>query len=65
MELTKNKHPGNPEISILILGNNLIHPEQLKYILEQHNYKVSNASSDREAGALISKHKPQIIISRI
>ena len=63
MELTKNKHPGNPEISILILGNNLIHPEQLKYILEQHNYKVSNASSDREAGALISKHKPQIIIS--
>lgn len=53
------------EITILIVEINSTEAERLRYTLKQHNYQVLTASNGKEAVALISEHKPQIVISCI
>jgi len=50
---------------ILIVEDSPTQIEQLKYILEQKEYRVSVANNGKEALALIKKRKPNIIVSDI
>ncbi len=52
-------------IEILIVEDSPTQAEQLKYILEQHGYKVSAANNGKQALALLDKHKPTLVISDI
>ena len=55
----------NQEIAILVVEENLLQAEQLRHILERHNYKVSVEPNAMAALDEIGRTKPQIIISAI
>lgn len=50
---------------ILIAEDSPTQAEQLKHLLEQHNYNVVVAKNGREALSLVNEHKPSLIISDI
>jgi len=50
---------------ILIIEDSPTQAEQLRYILERHNYRVSTAFDGREALSAIAVRKPALIISDI
>lgn len=52
-------------IEILIVEDSPTQALQLKYILEQHRYRVSVASNGKEALVLLNEHIPHIVISDI
>ncbi len=52
-------------VDILIVEDSPTQAEQLKYVLEQHHYRVTAANSGRQALALVDKHKPALVISDI
>jgi len=54
-----------PGIEILIVEDSPTQALQLKYLLEQNGYRVITAANGRFALTILSKHKPQIIISDI
>ena len=55
----------NEEILILILEDSLTQAEELKFILEEHNYKVEHALNGEDALQKLEKIEPDIIISDI
>ncbi len=55
----------NNHFEILIVEDSLTQAEQLKYILEQHDYRVSVVHNGKEALAFMSRHKPKLVISDI
>jgi DNA-binding response OmpR family regulator len=55
----------NNHVEILIVEDSLTQAEQLKYILEQHDYRVSVVNNGKEALAYMSRHKPKLVISDI
>jgi len=59
------KNAENDIYQILIAEDSPTQAEQLKYLLEQHNYKVIIAKDGKEALRLVIKHKPSIVISDI
>ncbi|MHB9072283.1 MAG: response regulator [Desulfobaccales bacterium] len=50
---------------ILIVEDSPTQAEQLKYVLEQHGYRVSIARNGREAMDFLATHKPDLVISDI
>ena len=50
---------------ILIVEDSPTQAERLRYVLEQHGYRVSMARNGREAMDLLAKHKPKLVISDI
>src|SRR3990170_1561010 len=63
--MTSQKGTMKNGVEILIVEDSPSQAEQLKHILEQHDYSVSVAINGKEALALINKHKPTIVISDI
>jgi PAS domain S-box-containing protein len=59
-ERTRNNH-----VEILIAEDSPTQADQLKYILEQHNYSVSIATNGKQALALMDHQKPTLVISDI
>ncbi len=55
----------NQQVEILIAEDSPTQAEQLKYLLEKHNFLVSVANNGEEALALLRQHKPAIVISDI
>jgi len=55
----------NNHVEILIVEDSSTQAEQLKYILEQHDYRVSSVHNGKEALAFMSRHKPKLVISDI
>jgi len=52
-------------VEILIVEDSSTQAEELRYILEQHDYQVMVARNGKEALHLLSGHRPTIIISDI
>jgi CheY-like chemotaxis protein len=52
-------------VEILIAEDSPTQAEQLKYLLEQHGYKVSAANNGKQALSLFSEHKQALVISDI
>jgi two-component system sensor histidine kinase/response regulator len=50
---------------ILVIEDSLTQAENLRYMLEEHNYHVRVASNCREALAMMDKSKPEIIITDV
>ncbi len=50
---------------ILVVEDSLTQAEQLRYILEKHNFRVSTAANGREALNAVSRRRPSLIISDI
>src|SRR3990170_9014172 len=63
--MAPQKRTMNSGIEILVVEDSPTQAEQLKHILEQHDYSVSVANNGKEALSLINKHKPTIVISDI
>ena len=63
--MAPQKRTMNNGIEILVVEDSPTQAEQLKHILEQHDYSVSVANNGKEALSLINKHKPTIVISDI
>lgn len=63
--LEKDAKPEINGIEILIVEDSPTQALQLQYLLEQNGYQVITAANGRLALAILSKHKPQIIISDI
>ena len=61
----KDNNLENSRAEILIVEDSPTQAEELKYVLERHNYGVSVASNGIEALSLIKLHKPTIVISDI
>jgi two-component system sensor histidine kinase/response regulator len=61
--LQKNGAKGGEEI--LIIEDSPTQAEHLRYILENHSYRVSTAANGKEALAAIAVRKPALIISDI
>ncbi|MDP2337069.1 MAG: response regulator, partial [Bacteroidota bacterium] len=62
----KNKKNSENEVDqILIAEDSPTQAEQLKYLLEKHNYKVIVAKDGKEALRLVGKHAPTLVISDI
>lgn len=57
---TKNGH-----VKILIVEDSPTQAEELKYLLEKHNYTVLTASDGKKALALLKQHRPAVIVSDI
>jgi len=55
----------NNRIEILIVEDSPTQAEELKYILEQHNYKTLVAYNGKEALSLLESAQPDIVISDI
>lgn len=55
----------NNRVKILVVEDSPTQAEQLRYILEQHEYDVSVAQNGVEAFAHIKRQKPMIVISDI
>lgn len=53
------------QVEILIAEDSPTQAEQLRHILEQHDYRVSVAGNGQEALALINKNRPMIVITDI
>lgn len=56
---------GTVKGDILIAEDSPTQAEQLKYLLEKHDYRVIAAGNGREALDLLQVHKPEIVISDI
>ncbi|MFH0921375.1 MAG: response regulator, partial [Fibrobacterota bacterium] len=52
-------------VEILIVEDSLTQQEKLKYLLERHHYRVTTANNGKQALALLSAHKPSLIISDV
>ena len=52
-------------LEILIIEDSPTQAERLRYVLEQHGYRVSMAGNGREAMDLLANHKPDLVISDI
>jgi hypothetical protein len=71
MQKTKTEMKKDSESSthekpeILIAEDSLTQAEQLKHLLESHDYKVTVANNGKEAIDKLSKHKPALVISDI
>ncbi|HEY9073675.1 MAG TPA: response regulator, partial [Desulfobaccales bacterium] len=50
---------------ILIVEDSPTQAERLRYVLEQHGYRVSIAGNGREAMDLLADHRPSLVISDI
>lgn len=50
---------------ILIVEDSPTQAERLRYVLEQHGYRVSTAGNGREAMDLLANHQPNLVISDI
>ena len=50
---------------ILIVEDSATQAAQIKYLLESHHYKVLVTQNGQQALALLSKHKPSLVISDI
>jgi len=50
---------------ILIIEDSPTQAERLRYVLEQHGYRVSMAGNGREAMVSLANHKPDLVISDI
>ena len=50
---------------ILIVEDSPTQAERLRYVLEQHGYRVSLARNGREAMDLLANHRPSLVISDI
>ncbi|TAL58989.1 MAG: hybrid sensor histidine kinase/response regulator [Bacteroidetes bacterium] len=53
------------KIKVLIAEDSQTQAEQLKYLLETHNYKVIVSKDGKEALGMVIKHKPSLVISDI
>ena len=62
--MAPQKRTMNSGIEILVVEDSPTQAEQLKHILEQHDYSVSVANNGKEALSLINKHKPTICYQR-
>ena len=62
MKPRKNKNNG---IEILIAEDSPTQAEQLRYLLEGHDYKVAVAENGRKALESIRRHRPSLLISDI
>jgi PleD family two-component response regulator len=51
--------------TILIVEDSPTQAEQLKHILEQHSYNTEVANSGKQALAILSERKPELIITDI
>ena len=58
-------NPAEDTAEILIVEDSLTQSEQLKYLLEQHGYRVTEADSGKQATALLGDHKPTLVITDI
>ncbi len=63
--MNDNKNQKNEINQILIVEDSPTQAEELKYLLEKHNYNVSVAKEGKEALKLVAEHKPSLIISDI
>ena len=59
------KNSPRQKTEILIVEDSRTQAEQLKHILEKHEYKVSIANNGKQALSFFGKHKPALIISDI
>ena len=57
--------PDSQEIRILIAEDSPTQAEQLRYLLEEHGYRVTAAADGRKALAAAMKEKPALIISDV
>ncbi len=55
----------NDQVEILIAEDSPTQAEQLRHILEQHDYQVSVAGNGKEALDLINNNRPMIVITDI
>jgi two-component system, sensor histidine kinase and response regulator len=60
---SENSAKKSPEI--LIAEDSPTQAEQIKHLLESHNYKVTIASDGKKAMDWLAKHKPSLVISDI
>ena len=51
------------KIEVLIAEDSPTQVEQLKYLLETHNFNVTVAKDGKEALGLVVKQKPSLVIS--
>jgi PAS domain S-box-containing protein len=58
-------NPDNDNVQILIAEDSPTQAEQLKHLLEKHNFKVLVSKNGKEALKIVKKHKPSLIISDI
>ena len=61
MKINKAKN----KTTILIVEDSLTQAEQLKYMLEKHDYIVKAANSGKQALAILKELKPELVISDI
>jgi PAS domain S-box-containing protein len=62
----KSKNYSEEDINpVLIVEDSPTQAEQLKYILEKHDYKVITAKDGKEALSFIHEHRPSVVISDI
>lgn len=57
--------PASGPTEIFVVEDSLTQKERLKHALEQHGYRVQAACNGVEALALLSEHKPDLIISDV
>ncbi len=58
-------NPENTATEIIIAEDSPTQAEELKYLLEKHNFVIRIAGNGKEALELIRQHKPTIVISDI
>ncbi len=63
--MKNKKNSENKFVTILVVEDSPTQSEQLKYILEQHSYKVKVAKDGKKALMLIAENKPSLVISDI
>jgi len=52
-------------VEILLVEDSPTQQEKLKYLLTQHHYRVTTANNGTQALALLSAHKPALVISDV
>ena len=57
--------PAQDMVEILIVEDSLTQQEKLKHLLMRHHYRVMTANNGKQALALLSLHKPALIISDV
>ncbi len=62
MKSRKNKHDG---VGILIAEDSRTQAEQLRFLLEEHGYKVTATANGKEALEAAQAQKPSLVISDI
>ncbi|MCJ7523795.1 MAG: response regulator, partial [Candidatus Aminicenantes bacterium] len=59
------EHSPGPKTEILIVEDSRTQAEQLRYLLEQHHFKITVATNGKQALSLLSEYKPALVISDI